>query len=123
MGCFVNFSNHPSSKWSSEQIKAAMEYGGGIIDVQFPSLDVEIDEDGIRSIGDDCLKQIIEKNPTAVMCQGEFTLTFYIVSKLLGKGITCVSACTRRVSNETMLDDGTVHKESLFVFEGFRKYI
>ena len=122
MGCFINFSNHPSSKWSCEQITAAMEYGD-IIDVPFPSLDVAIDEDGIRTIGDECLKKIIEKNPTAVMCQGEFTLTFYVVSKLLGKGITCVSACTRRVSNETMLDDGTVHKESLFVFEGFRKYI
>lgn len=121
MGCFVNFSNHPSSKWSKEQIRAAREYGE-IIDVRFPSLDANIDEDSIKIIGEDCIAQIIEKNPTAVMCQGEFTLTFYVVNRLIDKGITCVSACTKRVSSETMLDDGTVHKESLFVFERFRKY-
>ena len=122
MGCFVNFSNHPTSKWSKEQIRAAREYGE-IIDVKFPYLDAKIDEDSIKTIGDDYAAKIIEKNPTVVMCQGEFTLTFYVVNKLISKGITCVSACSKRVSNEITLEDGSIRKESLFVFEGFRKYL
>lgn len=122
MGCFVNFSNHPSSKWSKEQIDAASEYGE-IIDVAFPSLGTDINENDIRIIGEECVANILEKNPAIVMCQGEFTLTFYVVNELMRIGITCVSACTKRISKEIMLDDGSVHKESLFVFEGFRKYV
>lgn len=122
MSVFVNFSNHPSTRWNGDQKEAAEKYGD-IVDVQFPLLGPDLSEKDIKKIGDECIAQIIKYSPVAVMCQGEFTLTFYVVSELLRKGITCVSACTRRVSNETMLEDGTVRKESLFVFDGFRKYI
>ena len=121
MGCFVNFSNHPSSRWTDDQIKAAKIYGD-IIDVSFPLLEANISEEDIIKIGDECVEQIIKNNPTTVMCQGEFTLTFYVVNKLIEKGTTCVAACTKRVAKEIILDDGTVRKESYFVFEGFRKY-
>ena len=122
MSVFVNFSNHPSIKWGKEQQAAARQYGD-IVDVPFPRLDAGCDEENIRVIGEDCVARIVSCNPTVVMCQGEFTLTFYVVSKLIEKGIPCVSACTKRVSNEVILEDGTVRKESLFVFEGFRKYV
>ena len=122
MDVFVNFSNHPSTAWGSEQIAAAEEYGR-IIDLPFPGLESGLSEDDIKRIGDVCIKNIMDKNPIAVMCQGEFTLTFYVVNELMRKGITCVSACTKRISKEMMLEDGTVRKESLFSFEKFRKYI
>lgn len=121
MGCFVNFSNHPSIRWTDEQVEAAMVCGD-IVDVPFPLLEANISEEEMIKIGDECVKKIVENNPTKVMCQGEFTLTFYVVNKLIKKGITCVAACTKRVSNEMILDDGSVRKESYFVFEGFRKY-
>lgn len=122
MGCFVNFSNHPSLRWSEEQKKAANLYGD-VIDVSFPSLEADLDEDDIERIGEIYVEKIVSYKPDAVMCQGEFTLTFYVVNRLISEGITCVSACTKRVSKETKLEDGTIHKESLFVFERFRKYV
>ena len=122
MSVFVNFSNHSSGKWSKEQMEAAREYGD-VIDVPFPNLVGGLDEDDIKKIGEESINRIMEYNPTTVMCQGEFTLTFYVVGELMKKGITCVAACTKRVSKETVLSDGTVRKESLFVFEGFRRFI
>lgn len=122
MSVFVNFSNHPSNDWSEDQIEAARKYGE-VVDVPFPSLEPGLDEADIQTIGNVCIEKIIAEKPTVVMCQGEFTLTFYVVSSLLEKGITCVAACTKRVASETKLEDGTVRKESLFVFDGFRKYI
>ena len=37
MGVFVNFSNHPSLRWSDEQLKVARQQYGEIIDVPFPA--------------------------------------------------------------------------------------
>ena len=123
MGIFVNFSNHPSSRWSDEQLKVARQQYGEIVDVPFPSLDPCMDERAIAEIGEDCIEKILKLSPRAVMCQGEFTLTFYVVNRLINKGISCVSACSERSSVEVMQEDGSVRKESLFLFRGFRKYI
>ena len=123
MGIFVNFSNHPSSRWSEEQLKVARQQYGEIVDVPFPSLDPCMDERAIAEIGEDCIEKILKLSPCAVMCQGEFTLTFYVVNRLINKGISCVSACSERSSVEVMQEDGSVRKESLFLFRGFRKYI
>lgn len=122
MSVFVNFSNHPSELWGDDQKKAAEKYGD-IIDVQFPLLGADLSENEIKKIGDECITQIMKHKPDVVMCQGEFTLTFYVVCELLKKNITCVSACTKRDSTEIRLEDGTVCKESFFVFERFRSYL
>ena len=123
MGIFVNFSNHPSSRWSDEQLKVARQQYGEIVDMPFPALDPYVDERAIAEIGEDCIEKILKLSPCAVMCQGEFTLTFYVVNRLINKGISCVSACSERSSVEVMQEDGSVRKESLFLFRGFRKYI
>ena len=34
---FINFSNHPSVRWSAEQTAAAIEFGD-IVDVPFPDV-------------------------------------------------------------------------------------
>lgn len=119
---FVNFSNHISDNWSKEQIEAASVYGE-IVDVEFPILNPEMTEEDIVRIGDEYIEKIASYNPDAVMCQGEFTLIFYVVNGLLKKGITCLAACTNRVTVENILEDGTVKKESEFRFVGFRKYV
>lgn len=122
MGVFVNFSNHPSEGWNDEQIVAARQYGE-IVDVEFPKLNACMSENEIGMIGEDYVTKILKLSPDVVMCQGEFTLTFYVVKKLMNKGITCVSACSERTSIEVMQEDGSVRKESLFLFSGFRRYI
>ena len=57
----------------------------------------------------------------AVMAQGEFTLTYAVVSRLKGMGITVVSAVSERVVTE-QVENGEVRKTALFRFAGFREY-
>lgn len=121
MRTFVNFSNHPSSKWSKEQYDAAMQYGV-IVDIKFPMVNPNASEYEITVIGDEYVKKIMELSPVIVMCQGEFTLTYYVINKLHENGIECVSACSERVSEERRGKNGELTKVSVFRFAGFRKY-
>ena len=119
---FINFSNHNSKDWSEEQCKAAFQYADRIIDIPFPSVDPEMDEDGVRKIGDEYLKRILEYPVAAVMCQGEFSLVYYVVSHLERKGVISLAACSRRNVRKKVLEDGRTVKESEFEFIRFRRY-
>lgn len=122
MGVFINFSNHPSSKWSKEQIDAALKYGA-LVDVEFPKVNPAATEEDIKVLGDECVKKILSLSPNIVMCQGEFTLTYYVVDRLKENGVQCVSACSERVAEEHKAEDGTLIKSSIFKFVSFRSYI
>ncbi len=114
---FVNFSNHPSELWKDDQIAAAKEYGD-IIDVPFPNVLPEFSEDDITRLADESVEKILSLKPKCVLCQGEFTLAFAVIKRLLAAGITTVAACTQR--NVTIVGDV---KMSEFKFSRFRKYI
>lgn len=58
----------------------------------------------------------------AVMCQGEFTLTYAIVTRLKKNGITVFAACSRRETEEIRNADGSTQKKVLFSFERFREF-
>lgn len=118
---FVNFSNHSSAMWNKKQREEAEKWGT-IIDVPFPNISAEIDEDEIGLIATKCLGLIMEFNPKAVMCQGEFTLVYAVVSELKKLGITVVSACSNRTAIEEILPDGSSQKCSVFEFVRFREY-
>ena len=118
---FVNFSNHKSALWSEKQRLAAEAYGE-IVDVPFPMVSSVATEDEIDALADQCVEEIVSKNPDAAMCQGEFTLTYAVINKLLAKGIKCVSACSDRVVVERQMSDGTTQKQSVFEFVQFRQY-
>lgn len=47
---FINLTNHPSTKWTPEQLQAAEDLGGQIIDVPFPNVDPEGDEEYLNSL-------------------------------------------------------------------------
>lgn len=121
MGIFLNFSNHPSTGWSVEQRKEAEKYGT-IADLPFPAVSADASENGIQELAGRYLEKIMEYHPSAVMCQGEFTLTFAIVQGLLKAGIVCVSACSERVTEESVTADGRAVKKSVFRFVKFREY-
>lgn len=118
---FINYSNHASSLWSEEQIAAARKYGC-IVDVPFIDIDPSWDEEKIIELAEKTAGEIAGYNPQAVMCQGEFTFTFALVTKLKERGIRCFSACAKRVVREHLNAEGKTVKESVFVFEGFREY-
>lgn len=56
------------------------------------------------------------------MCQGEFTLTYAIVTRLKKNGITVFAACSRRGTEEIRNADGSTQKKVLFSFERFREF-
>lgn len=121
MNCFINISNHPSALWSDIQRKKAEEYGQ-IIDMAFPDVSPDLTEAEVSEIGTEYVKKILSYNPQAVMCQGEFTLTFDIVTKLKKYNVKCLSACSERNTVETKMSNGSVKKETIFSFIRFREF-
>ncbi len=119
---FVNLSNHPSNLWSEKQKSAVQSYADEIIDIPFPGVDPEIGPDEIALIGDQFINQILSLPTAAVMCQGEFSLSYYIVRQLEKHGIVCLAACSRRNVLEKTLEDGRTLKETVFEFVRFREY-
>lgn len=119
---FINFSNHPSSNWSENQKKAVYDqYQAQIIDIPFSQVSAFADEGEIRSLAEQCVETICNHNPKAVMCQGEFGLTYQVITLLKRKGILTVYSCSERKTIEKKTDTGTV-KTSEFCFVRFRKY-
>ena len=90
----------------------------------FPAgrIPADADEDQIQSLAETTVSKIISFHPCAVMCQGEFTLTFAIVSELLRKGIHVVSACSERDVQEEKQADGSDRKIAKFRFVRLRAY-
>ena len=114
---FVNFSNHPFVQWGSEQLKKAKEFGE-VIDIAFPPVPPEADEDEIARLAEAFAARIIGMDPSAVMVQGEFTLAFAVVSRLMSEGIKCLAACSNRLVEEK---DNV--KFVRFDFVRFREYM
>ena len=120
---FVNYSNHPSSGWEDTQISAALKYGS-ITVVHFPVVPADCDEDYIQELAEKEAEIIIEMldEESAVMVQGEFTLTYALVKRLKQAGIRVVSACTERNVINKVDENGDVIKEVRFHFTRFREY-
>ena len=119
---FINFSNHPSNIWSEKQKKAVSDqYNARIIDIPFPSVNASADEEEISALAKECAKSICDHGPKAVMCQGEFGLTYQVITLLKQKGIAAVYSCSERKTIEKKTDSGTV-KTSEFCFVRFREY-
>ena len=118
---FINCSNHPSVQWGEEQKKAAANYGK-IVDYPFPEVDPSWTTEQIYELAEQVCGEMAECHPAIVMCQGEFTLAFAIISRLKAEGIPVVAACSRRSVEEVIQEDGSVQKQSSYHFEGFREY-
>jgi hypothetical protein len=119
----INLSNHPSANWSNNQIKAAEEQFGKIMDLPFPDVNPKGNETYIQQLVQQYLQQILhfvqnDGHPLpAIHIMGELTFTFAMVKALQAKGITCVASTTKRIAKE---ENGV--KTSEFKFVQFRKY-
>ena len=115
---FINLSNHPSSGWSLEQLKAAKKYGEGI-DLAFPNIEPSFTSKDVNELADVTAEGILEIDAHAVVhIMGEMTFTFMVVTRLKEMGIKCIASTTERKT--TYNDDGT--KLSEFSFVKFREY-
>ena len=118
---FVNLTNHPSCFWKEEQRKAAGRYGE-IVDLPFPNVPPDIKTGEIAETARQLVDRLVQMNPSAVLCQGEYTLTHSVVTRLQKKGIPCLAGISERLVRETTDESGNTVKESIFVFCGFREY-
>lgn len=120
---FINLSNHPSKSWSTQQLEAVGKLvpHAQIIDVPFPAVESTIDESEIKKISEHLTEMIMSYHPCCVMCQGEFGVTFCVVTSLKDKGISVVYSCSERRVIEKTTEYG-IEKTSVFVFARFRKY-
>lgn len=115
-GPFVNFSNHPSTAWTSQQFDAALQYGP-VIDLPFPPVDPFMNEEDLCHLAEVKVGEILALKPAAVMCQGEFGLSFSVTQKLLSAGVTVLYACSER----NVHIEGNV-KSVRFDFVQFRRF-
>ena len=120
-GCFINFTNHPSAVWGRKQLREAEKYGDKIKDIPFPRVSALATEEEITQMAQECVMQIKQCNPAAVLCQGEFTLAYQVISMLLQDGILVVAACSDRVTVEEV-DEEKMIKHAEFQFVKFREF-
>lgn len=114
---FVNLSNHPSSNWDATQRQAAEQYGA-IVDVPFPAVPAGEDEAYIRKLSDELVQKVMQYQPGAVLCQGEFTLAYSVIRTLKARGVCVLAACSER----NVVTHGNT-KQVVFRFERFREYM
>lgn len=117
----LNCSNHVSKNWNPEQLKAASQWGE-IVDYPFPTVPATADEADINRLAENIVENIKVMEPVVVMCQGEFTLSYMIITKLLQSGIKVIAACSERKVEESVLADGNTEKRVIFQFIRFREY-
>lgn len=111
----LNLSNHPSSNWTLAQLTAA---GGKVIDLQFPQVAPDGDEEYIEQLAQEYCDKIVQmKDIKAVHIMGEMNFTYSLVNKLKNNGFRCVASTTKR---ETVEENGV--KISKFNFVRFREY-
>lgn len=127
MRIFINYSNHPSSKWSKQQLDAAKAISDSIVDVQFPAIDPNMSEGDIAEFAKEQLSYILHnlteegKDEVIFHIAGELTYVAYFVSycNKYANNITCLTSTSKR--NVLENTDGT--KTIKFDFVKFRKYI
>ena len=117
---FINFSNHPSSRWGDAQLAAAEKYGE-ICDLPFPVVDEQSSEEEVSQLADRYVATIMSMGipeDLTVHVMGEMTFTFAVVKRLKELGIRCVASTSERRTTYTA--DGV--KMSEFSFVRFREY-
>jgi len=119
---FINLSNHPNNLWSKQQMNAASKYGK-IIDMIFPNISADYTEQEIDLLSNKYFDDIIRLNPSCVMCQGEFSFVYSLVSKLKKAGIKVVAACSERNVEYIKNEEEVSSKKVIFKFIKFREYV
>ena len=118
---FINHTNHLSANWVPEQRITAEKYGE-ILDLPFPSISADWNEEQILQFVEKNAKKIIEMNPVAVLCQGEYNYTYSMINYLKRNNIVVLAAASERIVDEKVQPDGTTQKMSSFKFVQFRQY-
>jgi hypothetical protein len=115
---FLNISNHPSDKWTPEQVEAAKSLGGLPSDVKFPHVDPQWSTEEVQNVAKKLVMSLDLVEVAGAMVAGEPLMTLCIVRNLQAIGVRCFSATTERSVVEGK--DGV--KTSKFNFVRFREW-
>lgn len=121
---FINLTNHPSAKWSSEQLTASRKYGE-VVDMAFPPVAATANILDIMGLARSMVADICgaySDSEIRVLVQGEMTLTHALVCEFHKNIIDCYAACSDRITEEVVNSDGTTTKKAIFKFVQFRMY-
>ncbi len=119
---FLNCTNHPSAGWEEAQIEAANALGGEIVDLPFPAIRQDFSSDEIDQLVGQYLETLQSYAEPVVLVMGEFVFTYRLVTALKQAGIKAVATNSERRAVETKREDGSVMKQSVFVFARFLEY-
>lgn len=114
---FFNITNHPSAKWSADQLAAACELGGEVIDLPFPNVPPLATSQDVSATADVHASQV--PDGAVGMVSGEWTLTYALATRLRRRGIALYVACSDRRVVE-VVKDGKTEKTAVFEFVRFR---
>lgn len=114
---FLNISNHPSDKWSPEQVEAARALGGVPSDVKFPNVNPRWSTEEVGDHAAELVNTLDLEGVAGAMIAGEPLMVACIIRELQALGVACYSATTERVVEER---DGV--KTSRFIFVQFREW-
>lgn len=120
---FINLTNHPSVHWSKKQRAAAQEYGE-ILDLPFPLMKdrASVTPEKAFGIVRAYLKKIEKLKPKAILCAGDFYMTFLLTDAFKKHGYLVLVTLSNRRTTEIFNDDGTTTKTSVFDFIRFQEY-
>ena len=116
----INLTNHPSKLWDEAQLAAAREYGE-VVDIPFPAVDEQGDEEYIAALADEYMDMVMEyaaHHAITVHLMGELTLCYALLDRLRQQGIAVVASTSKRI----VTDETEGKKTVTFRFERFRRY-
>lgn len=120
---FINFTNHPCTNWGKDQIKEAEKYGE-LKEIPFPAINPHASKVDIQNLAeeyaDNILALLTKGENNAVLCQGEYSFCFAVVTLLKSNGVKVLCACSERRVVETF-DGEKSTKQAEFSFVGFRE--
>lgn len=124
----INLSNHPSKKWGELQMEAAIKQFGEVVDLEFPNIPPDADEEEVVRIAVEYGGRVInmideaaDENPLiehAIHLMGEQTFCFALMDFVDVSDYFFYASTTER--NVIELDNGK--KQTEFKFVRFRRY-
>lgn len=117
---FINLSNHPSCKFTADQMTAAKTFGD-IVDVPFPNVAPYATAMEVDAMAAQKVSEIIYQYGTkcTIHVMGELTFCHSFVKYAKARNIRCISSTTERIA----IDNPDGSKTSVFKFATFRDYM
>lgn len=126
MKLFINYSNHPTSKWSEEQLNAAKEMADRVVDESFPQINPEATEFDVIDLAKSEINRLFQTysgyDEFVIHIAGEMTFTAYFVSQI-NKWWAADAICITSTTKRDVVENSDGSKTVKFGFVRFRQYL